>query len=812
MTFHIKYLSRSLNGLIITAITLFCIICLLPVTSHAKTARLTWKKERSSIEIGQSFRYRIKHCPKKAKVQFSSSHTSRATIHPKTGLFRAKKSGNVVITAKIFQKRKKTKRLKTRIRIIKKSKITKKNTTSDLPKKVSKKESTSDPSRIVTNATFTVAESIHPWNHSIILYSNRILLQSEVQGTSLSLMQHTTDTPTKKDLGLTAYFHSLSDDGKSVTYLLNEDSTRKMCPGNGTFDGEYLITSDFFQKPLRTRYQERLSFHCVNGFVLDSQQKSLPQVSVKLYSENGNILVAETMTDQNGYYQFQNISKKNVMLTAELEGYNRYSLPSLHPINQNICQNIILHPSSTKDLAVTCQILDEQNRPITDTAVVLTTESNITSDGGLLNANQKPGQLFLKGFVDSKGTIQFANENSISGKGYTKIKHYYDQSLPEYCEKKIPISDSVICDPSYSLNRQVNYVLLVFPKTDGSRMPRDYEMTSFSFSFAPLLSNHLLVQVHLRKLPSTSAEKLSILANDLDILPSNYHYTLFDENGHMLFQTNLSPLSENQEQDYSKQLILALQDQEICLHNGNYFAAVTANSSTDSVCSAVAIQPVQIVNQKLSATHFQLSTYRTLHALVLADYNSKQVEPVSFILYQKSDTTWIPIGTYATSSFTDIYSKQKAYLDIPVTLSDATYRLVPAHQKYHISAGATLTVSSGQTIITSVPEHQIHIKNNLMDPEISITQQITSELLQFSPLAPIQISFDPAYYNSSTTYPNTVYAYYQPNGEFTSLLFTTPGLSSILNTPSSFICDRLQNGTSISTTQIAYSTTPFFVT
>lgn len=811
MTFYFKLLSRYLTCFMITAVTMLCFICLFPVSSNAKTTRPKWKKELASIEIGKSFRYRIKHCPKKAKVQFSSSHTSRATIHRKTGLFRAKKSGSVIITAKIQQNGIKTKRLKTKIRIVKKSKSAKKNITTDLSKKVVKKNSPST-SGILSHVTFTVAESIHPWNHSIILYSNRILLLSEVQNTSLSLMHQPTNANTKKDLTLTAHFHSLSSDGKSVTYRLNEESARKMCPGNGILDGEYLITSNIFQETLRTKYQERICYHSVNGFVLDSQQKSLPQVSVKLYSDYGNILLAETTTDKNGYYQFQNITKNNVTLTAELKGYDPYSLSSLKPSGQNICQNIILHPSSTKNLAVSCQILDEQNKPITDTAVVLTTESNISAHRDFLNTEEKPGRLFLKGFVDSKGTILFANQKSIHGKGYTRIKHYHDQSTPEYFDKKMPISDSIISDPCHSFNRQENYVLTIFPKTNGSSMPKDYEMISFSFSFAPLLSDHLLVQVHLRELPSISAEKLSIQADGLEVPHTNYHYTLYDKNGYALFQTDLSPLSEDHRQDYAKQLTLALQDQKIRLQSGNYFAAIIASSSTDPVFSAIVVQPVQIQNQRLSATHFQLSACRTFHALVLADGNSEQVEPISFNLFQKMDTTWIPVGTYTTSSFTDIYSKQKAYLKIPVSISNAVYLLMPTNHKYQISSGAVLTVSSSQSIITSVPEHQIQIINHSKDTEIPIAQQITSELLQFSTPTANMISLHHAYYASSVTYPNTIYAYYQPNGELTSLFFTTPGLSSNHNTTSTLICDRLQNGISISTTQTAYSSTPFFVT
>lgn len=811
MKLHIKLLSSFLICAVTISALVFCSISFFPAYSKAKSSKPKWKKEITSIEVGKTFHYRINNRPKKARIRFSLSHKSRASIHRKTGLFRAKKAGTVIITAKIQQKNKKAIQLKSKVKIVrKKQKTGNKNIHPDSSRKKANSLSVPNRSAILNHVTFSVAESIHPWNHSIMLYSSRILLDSEVQNSTLSLSPTILKNNAKKDIHLNAHFLSLSDDGKIVTYQLTPDSAQKMCPGNGTLDGEYSIHSNLFSYPLYTKYSERICPNSVSGYILDTHQTSLSHVSVKLYSDSKNTPMAETTTDQHGYYQFQNIAENHLTLVAERENYDSCSIRSLDPSGKNICQNIILHPSDTKNLAVACQILDEKNKPITDTAVVLTTKDNVSASGDFHCSDKNQDLLFLKGFVDSKGSILFANQKSSYSNGYTQIKHCQDQSLPKYIRGDMPKSDSVIIDPCSSLNRQNEYIIKVFPVTDGVVIPKNYQMASFSFSFSPLVSDHLIIQIHLQELPHISADMVSIGDDGITTAPSHYRYLLYDKNGHILFQTSLSPLLEGNKNNYREQLSSALREQNIRLPDGNYFAAVTAYSSKKIVLSATAIHSVKIFHNKLSAAHFQLAACRTFHSLILADCKQKQTKALSFYLYQKSDTKWFPIGIYTTSSFSDIDTKQKSYLHIPVALSDTSYLLIPSDQSYHIASGSVLL--PGKNVGSAAPEHQILIVDQTKDSEASYDHTVTSELLQFSTLCPEIISFCHAYYASSDTYPNTVCAYYQLDGSFTSLLLTAPELSSIYNGASSLICDRLQNGSSIDTTQKSYSTTPFFVT
>lgn len=833
--------------MIVVIMITFC-IGLFPLNSKAKTANPKWKKQPSSLEIGKTYHYRIKHCSKKATIRFSSNHSSLASINRKTGLLRAKKAGNVVITAKIKQAQKKTKKLKTHIKIIKKktkTSSTDKNKSSSLSTDTTKKEEISNQSSILKHVNFSVAESINPWNHSIMLYSSRILLQSEVQDTNLTLTPTMMKTNSKMDLSLTAHFSFLSEDGKTITYQLNADSRKKLCPGNGTLDGDFEITSTFFPNSLRTQYHERIHKNSICGFVLDTNQTALPNASIKLYINSQNTPIASATTDSNGYYEFQNITDKNITLKAELENYDSYCLSSLNPAGENICQNIIMHPASAKKLAVSCQILNKQNQAVKNTAVILTTKdsdfaanTSSTTPSSSNNTHlfdENSESLFLQGMVDKNGMISFANQETIDSDEYTQINYYSDQSLPEYFHAKMPVSDSIIHDSLHAMTRNQDYILYVFPATDGTTIPKNYQMESFSFSFDPLLSDSLFLQIHLQDLPLLSTDKVSIYSDTLSDSISGYHYCLYDKKGNELFQTTFSPLSKDSQNDYSKQLTTALQYDKIRLADGNYYAAVTAfnhisttksNSSDtgESIISGTTILPIQIQNNTIAPVSFTLSPCQTFHTLTFMDNYDGYLENLSFVLYQKKDKIWFPIGTYTTNSFVPIHSGQRAYLDLPVS-SDTSYYLISSSTQYQISSGNYFTVSKEQkntstintlelenSISVNTPDHQILLslvpddeKNKTADPKIS-------GLLDYVNLCTNNACFHEDYFSNSTTYPNTVYVYYQADGSFTNLHLATPSFSSSENISSTFIYDRLQNGTAIRTSQSSYSTTEFFVT
>lgn len=833
----VQLLKKSLLCLFAATIVLACCITFFPLQTTAKTTKPKWKKEIASLEIGKTYRYQIKYCPKNAKVQFSSNHTSLAAINRKTGLLRAKKKGSVLITAKISQANKKTKKLKTKM------KITKKKTAELNPNKSSALSTYSktdnqaaNNSPILEHVTFSVSETINPWNHSIMLYSNRILLQSEVQDTNLTLSPLTTKSNAKVDPILTAHFSSLSADGKTIIYQLNPDSAKKLCPGNGTLDGEYKITATFFCNTLRTHYQERIHLNSINGYVLSTDQNPLSNVTVKLYVNSQNTPLAVTTSDKNGYYQFQNITENNIRLEASLENYDSFSQSSLSPAGQNICQNIILHPSSAKNLAVSCQILDEQNHPIKNTAVILMKKNKTSTDRISSLSDAKSKKAFLQGKVDQNGRICFANQQDpLLSDGYTQIKYHTNDSVSEFISGQMPLSNSIISDSLKPMSRNQEYILYIFPAASETSIPRDYQMESFTFSFAPLLSDQLYLQIHLQKLPLLSSEKVSIYKDTLTTTVTDYQYHLYDRNGNQLFQTILSPQPEHTENDYAKQLTTALYHHDMRLPDGNYYAAITALTDYSSeksissdietisvkidssparfVSSATSIQPVQIHKNIISAASFTLSPCQIFRSLTYTDYHDEPLEKVSFILYQKSDATWFPIGTYTTDLFSPIHLGQKAYLELPVSI-DTSYCLAPVNTNYRITSGTFFNHFPEQNVIQSsdIPQHQILFTKVSDDKNTTKDEQDLSALLDYVDLCNNSNSFLKDYFSRSASYPNTVYAYHQTDGSFTNLIFATPTFVSLENPSSNLICNQLQNGAMIHTSQKSYSTTPFFVT
>lgn len=779
----------NFTGFII--LTILCCIIMLPSHSQAKTKKPRWKKEISSLQIGKTYRYRIKSCSKKATVHYLSNRPSCATINRKTGLLRARKKGTVTITAKIKQKHIKTRKIKTKVRIVKKgeSSVASKNTSDKIP----------NHGTALDHVKFTVADSINPWNHAIILYSNRILLQSEVQNTTLDLSSLDNRSAKTNTINLSAAFRSLSADGKTVTYQLDASSAEQLCPGNGTQDGTYQIKSSIFQDTLQIQYRERIQNNTISGFAINTDQTSLPHVSICLYSDAADDPIAVTTTDQNGYYQFHDVTEQNITLKAQLNGYENVTVTSLHPADKNICQNIIMHSSSTKDLTLSCQVFDKQKQPITNVSVLLTTEHPASSSTAAYAA------------VDQNGMVTFANTDSVKPCGYTQIHYENGQSTPKYLSADMPVSGTSFQYCTTPLMRNQDYKLYICPGTNGASVPKDYHMVSFSFSFMSLLSDQLYLQIQLEELPVLSSDTLTICADTLSNTVSQYTYTLYDVYGNSIYHTSLSPLTQQSISNYSAQLSKSLQNDGLRLNDGKYYAAITAHSSDGQSVSSASVLSVTIQDGVIQTTDFTVAPHKAWHTLIFADMDDNPPEKISFILYQKTDSVYIPIGTYASDSFTSIYSKYRAYLDIPVS-ADTSYRLVPVDDKYTISSDADFHVSAvSDHPDATTPDFQIILTNSEQKtPSIEESSMITRLFASLS-FCTESHAMDTQYFSTASTYPNTIYAYYQPDGTFINFLFSTPAFLSSDHI-TSMICNCMQNGKSLYTSQPSYSTTPFFVT
>lgn len=171
------------------------------------------------------------------------------------------------------------------------------------------------------NATIKTRTAINPWNHSIVLYSSRILLQKEVSSSKITLTGKSNSTTPK----LQAHFDSLSSDGKKITYQLDKYSEEKLCPGNGSANGVYKITAPFLSKPLSINYKERLTPNKVQGFVFDSEQRPIFGTTVSLCSINDQNKIMKNIssakTDKNGHYCISDIHSGQYIIVFQKDEY-----------------------------------------------------------------------------------------------------------------------------------------------------------------------------------------------------------------------------------------------------------------------------------------------------------------------------------------------------------------------------------------------------------------------------------------------------------------------------------------------------------
>ena len=107
------------------------------------------------------------------------------------------------------------------------------------------------------------------------------------------------------------------------------------------------------------------------------------------------------------------------------------------------------------------------------------------------------------------------------------------------------------------------------------------------------------------------------------------------------------------------------------------------------------------------------------------------------------------------------------------------------------------TTPSFQIILTATDSSE-NVKQNINKNHNKVSWDIST----------IRLNHD--YFNSSNTYPNTVYAYYQKDG--TLLNISLQNSNNISSLESSFIINCYKNGTDICNNQISYRLTPFFVT
>ncbi len=231
----------------------------------------------------------------------------------------------------------------------------------------------------------TVTFSKEPSGDDVVL--------SDVEGTEITLDNE------QKDIQLTAEFLSINSSDNSVTYRLDAASATKMIPGDGSADGDYVISSDDFEvdEGIVVAYRELLlSANMIQGFVYDSYLP-LPGATVKV--DNGN----EVSANEVGYYRVAATAGwKNIV--AKSEGYFDNIMTDLDvKSNRNSAHNFQMRRYYDEELYVTGTVLDRRsNNPIEDAEVVL---YESTDGGDTWNTVESKGVVW----TDADGQFIFAN-------------------------------------------------------------------------------------------------------------------------------------------------------------------------------------------------------------------------------------------------------------------------------------------------------------------------------------------------------------------------------------------------------------------
>ena len=157
--------------------------------------------------------------------------------------------------------------------------------------------------------------------------------QSQVENSYISL---------SKDNSLAnGNFKSLSDDGRYITYELNNSSIKLLSPGDRSMDGTYRLSCTLSKETYNINYYEHMLGQAVTGFVFDRNRHALENADITLTDNN---ITVSAKTDKNGYYMIRFPKATNVTMSVSYKNYfSKYCDNISLKVTKAICKNIILH-------------------------------------------------------------------------------------------------------------------------------------------------------------------------------------------------------------------------------------------------------------------------------------------------------------------------------------------------------------------------------------------------------------------------------------------------------------------------------------
>ena len=731
------------NRIILNFVIIFIIISfIISIFASSTTSFATspsFVKKYKTITIGKNIQYQIKNLKKNYFVTYSVSNPSLASIHSKTGKLLTKKAGTLTIKATIYNKKhKKLYQIKDTITIIKKNKY--------LP-----------------NVSFQIKKSINPWNFTLTLSCNRILLKNEIKDSSLTMLPEKKISPK-----LRADFLELSADGKEVTYLFHTSSQKKLCPGDFSMDGKYIIQSSHYSKKLSITYQERLPNNTLAGFVLKQDGNPVKNAMLSLKTAHTTI---QSNTDSHGYYQIKNAAKP-LSLTVSKDGFQTVTLKNpLLSAKGVSCENITLRSKEDTNLSLEFFITDTEKHPIPDASITVAlndTEQSKNTSVSFDCLSQK--DILFKKNTDSSGTLFLSNSD---------LSNYFPAPCSDfeigqkthlsYTSSYKPSSNQSTLLSNNELHVDEQYSIYI---STPEHYSTSYYTQKISFSFASLSTNHARFYIQLSKCPNLSIQSLS-LSCERDISSfscDTVSLLLFhpeDKNPIYQYQIDYHSFQKKENEFFLSSLQLP-----VSLFDGKYYIQMQIFSKEKELLFETPISSVTIQNASLKTVKLTLKPLRFVRILVYANLENNTPEITSFQLYQKSDDFYFLIDTFSTDFFT---SKDNTVFTAKLLLSrlieNETYLLVPVTDNIMAKEELIFTAKSENTFSTKkeaayslLPLAQIFCeqKDNISN---SSKQTVIMDYSVFHDITPDFI-------RSSESYPNCILAFYRTDGTLLTATLT----------------------------------------
>lgn len=717
-----------------------------------------------SLTINQKVQYKINHMKKGYSVSYTVSNPSLAKITKKTGILTPKEAGKITVSAAIYNKsHKKIKTLTNTITILKKK-------------------------NVLPNAVFKVNKTINPWDFTLSLSCSRILLKKEIQSDKLTILPEGKKAPV-----LNAAFSKLSEDGKEVTYTITPASRTKLCPGNFSMDGNYILESTCFSKKLALTYEERLPQNTLSGFVFHTNGNPVKNALVSL--KKGTVTTKKCYTDQNGYYNLRNVFDGD-SLTAEKEGFQKTVLTN-PAISQKgtTCENIVLRSLSESSANIKFLVTDTDNVPLPDASIQIFTDNNTPdkTNSESIDSYSKDSLLY-SGKTDASGTLFLSNCTDFSVSSCSNLTIQEKAELSYCASSDLSSENTEILSPAI-LNTTDDYTIYTGRFSIDSPYSA-YATQKIQFSFRNLITNQAFLHIRLKKCSNIQIKDLTLTyENSLahchtvslhfyhpSMQTSFYQYTIDNK----FFQIDYNNININ---SYLP----------ITLPDNTYFLSVEALTEDGMLLAKSPILPVTVQNACISSQTISLFHSRYARALVYGDFTEYFPYKASFRLFQKWKDTYFFIDTYFTTPFTKNENNFiTSNLLLSALLPNQDYFLLPAAEDISVKELLSFSTTQDNTFLSKenaeysdTPLLQIHCISDSASPDF--LENISSNQIQMKYHNSHDISED--FIRSGKNYPNSVTAIYQKDGSLLTTTLTIPpaDIKNVITVSTSNIIDIYTN-------------------